>query len=338
MKEKILIVCPQESSSFVQLDASLLSDRFDVEVLSFSRFRKPKILSTAFAIARSLTREKISCIVMWFSVPHLAPVIVLLARLFRVRVVAITGGFDIAYVPVIAWGEMGIWWKRLLQRFTLHRVDRILPFSDFSRTDTLKYAPARITSTLYPGIDTSRYVPSGSKENLIITACNLINTFSITQKGLDVFSKCAEALPEYEFLIIGGIDANDASAREFVRRAAANLKFTERYISDEELLSLYQRAKVYVQVSAHEGFGIACAEAMACECVPVGTTNTSLVEVIGSAGFLVAYKDVPATVDAIRNASVSPLGAEARKRVVENFTVERRRSGLLLTLQQILRK
>jgi len=338
MKQKILIVCPQESSSFVRLDVSLLSDQFDVDVLSFSSLRKPKILSTAFAMIKRLAREKISCIIMWFSVPHLAPVIVLLAGLFRVKVVAIVGGFDVSYVPAIAWGEMGIWWKRLLQRFSLHSVDRILPFSNFSRTDALKYAPANITSTLYPGIDTSRYVPSGSKEDLIITTCNLINSFSIIQKGLDIFSKCAEALPNYEFLVIGGIDAEDSAAREFVRRASPNLKFTQRYISDEELLSLYQRARVYVQASAHEGFGIACAEAMACECIPVGTTNTSLLEVIGNAGYLVGYNDVPATVSAIQNASVSLHGAEARKRVVENFTVDRRRSGLLMTLQQILRK
>ena len=98
-----------------------------------------------------LAKERIACVVMWFSVPHLAPIIVVLAKIFRVKVLAITGGFDVAFVPAIGWGEMGSWWKRALQRFALRRVDRVLPFSDFSRIDTLRYAPEEHNEYLIPG-------------------------------------------------------------------------------------------------------------------------------------------------------------------------------------------
>jgi len=339
MKADILIFCPDRNSSFVQLDAALLGSEYNVEILSISSLRNPKIFWTFLTVGMKLAKERVACIVMWFSVPHLAPVIVVLAKIFGVKILAITGGYDVAYVPAIAWGEMGSRWNRLLQRFALRRVDRILPFSNLSRIETLRYAPENITSTLYPGIDLKRFIPRGEKEDIILTACNVINRHTIIQKGLDVFARCAAALPEFSFLIIGRVDTSDAVAGEFVRKSSANLRFTGKYVSDDELLSLYQGARVYVQASAHEGFGIACAEAMACGCIPVGTYNTSLQEVIGETGYLVPFNDIPATVDAIRSAVKSESRASTvRKRIVENFSIEKRSSGMLTTMNQLLGK
>ena len=337
MKDAILILCPDQSSSFVQLDAAILAAEYNVEIVSVNSLKNPKNLWTVLTVGLKLAKERVACIVMWFSIPHLAPVIVVLAKIFRVKVLAITGGFDVAYVPVIGWGEMGSWWKRMLQRFTLRRVDRVLPFSDFSRIDTLRYAPENITSTLYPGIDLNRFTPSGKKEDFIITTCNVINRHTIIQKGLDVFARCAEALPEFNFLIIGKVDINDAVAEEFLQKASNNLQFTGTYVSDDELLLFYQRARVYVQASAHEGFGIACAEAMACGCIPVGTYNTSLPEVIGETGYLVPFNDVTATVEAIRSALIS-RNLASRKRIAEKFSIDKRASGLLAIMKQLLGK
>ncbi len=339
MKDTILVLCPDQSSSFVQLDAAILATEYNVEILSVNTLKSPKTLWTFLTVGLKLTKERVACVMMWFSVSHLAPVIVLLAKIFRVKVLAITGGFDVAYVPAIGWGEMGSWWKRTLQRLSLHHVDRILPFSDFSRNDTLLYAPENITSTLYPGIDPKHFFPSGKKEDLVITTCNIVNRFTITQKGLDIFARCAKELPEYGFLIIGKIDLNDSIAKKFLETATANLNFTGEYVSDDELLLFYQRARIYVQASAHEGFGIACAEAMACGCVPVGTYNTSLPEVIGRAGYLVSYNDIPSTINAIKSAFLHKnMEYDPRKRVIENFSIERRSSGLLTTMKQLLGK
>jgi len=339
MKDTILILCPDQSSSFVQLDAAILATEYNIEILSVNMLKRPKNLWTFLTIGSKFAQERISCIMMWFSVPHLAPVIVVLAKIFRVKVLAITGGFDIAYVPAIEWGEMGSWWKRMLQRFSLHRVDCILPFSNFSRRDTLHYSPESITMTLYPGIDLKRFTPAGTKENVILTTCNIINRSTIIQKGLDIFAQCAAALPQFNFLIIGKVDTEDMLAQKFIHSAPGNLRFTGNYVSDDELLLLYQRARVYVQASAHEGFGIACAEAMACGCIPVGTYNTSLPEVIGNAGYLVPYNDIPAAVNAVKSAMSSRnTKDDPRKRVEENFSIEKRSIGLLSTMKQLIGK
>jgi len=63
------------------------------------------------------------------------------------------------------------------------------------------------------------------------------------------------------------------------------------YVSEEELIRLYQRAKLFVYPSFYEGFGLPVLEAMACGC-PVVTSNvSSLPEVAGDAAILVNPKD-----------------------------------------------
>lgn len=56
--------------------------------------------------------------------------------------------------------------------------------------------------------------------------------------------------------------------------------FTE-YISDSELVFLYNLCKAFVFPSWHEGFGLPALEAMSCGAPVIGANNTSLPEVIG---------------------------------------------------------
>lgn len=63
------------------------------------------------------------------------------------------------------------------------------------------------------------------------------------------------------------------------------------YVPDEDLASLYSAAMVFVYPTLYEGFGLPPLEAMQCG-VPVITSNTSsLPEVVGNAGFMVAPTD-----------------------------------------------
>lgn len=58
------------------------------------------------------------------------------------------------------------------------------------------------------------------------------------------------------------------------------------YVSKDELVRLYQRAACLVSASLYEGFGLTCAEAMACGTPVVARPDAAVTEVVGDAGIL----------------------------------------------------
>ena len=106
-------------------------------------------------------------------------------------------------------------------------------------------------------------------------------------------------------------------------------------------MNYYQKAKVYCQLSAHESFGVALAEAMFRCCVPVVTRRYALPEVVDDTGFYVPYNNPKATAEAIRKALESDKGIKARERVKKYFSLRARERKLvteILDLMKIVRK
>lgn len=64
------------------------------------------------------------------------------------------------------------------------------------------------------------------------------------------------------------------------------------YIPQEDLLGLYNLAKIVVSVSSYEGFGLPILEAMACGKPVIAAKNTSMKEIVGSCGCLVGPYDI----------------------------------------------
>ena len=336
--QKILVICPGAKSPFVRKDAEILSKIHTTEILGVDTLPFPRKLVLLSRLFSKLMKGEVLMVLMYFSVPIYAPFVVTLTKLFGKKIVVITGGYDTTYVPVIDWGEMKTWWKRLAQRYALSMVDLVLCFSEFSKSDVLKYAKPKWIKALYFGIDTDYFKPSGPKEPLVITVCFQINESTLIQKGLRTMIESARSIPEAKFVLIGET-SNDAAVMEARRTAPANVEFHDKFTFGEELLRFYQRATVYVQASAHEGFGIANTEAMSCECIPVVTNTTALPEVVGDAGFFAPFGDIPATAAAITRALQSPeLGKKARDRILNNFTSAIHERTLLADVRTVLGK
>ena len=64
------------------------------------------------------------------------------------------------------------------------------------------------------------------------------------------------------------------------------------YIDKTDMMGVYNLAKVYVQVSFAEGFGLPVVDAMACGIPVVVSNSTSLPEIVGEAGLLVDPNNV----------------------------------------------
>ena len=77
----------------------------------------------------------------------------------------------------------------------------------------------------------------------------------------------------------------DKNVEELIKKKQIKDKvFFTGFVSDEELVYLYNAASVFVLPSFCEGFGLPAVEAMACGTPVIGSKTTSLPEVVGDAG------------------------------------------------------
>jgi glycosyltransferase involved in cell wall biosynthesis len=103
---------------------------------------------------------------------------------------------------------------------------------------------------------------------------------------------------------------------EPILRAVEQLELGEQvrfldYVSDSELVRLYNAASALVFPSFYEGFGLPLIEAMACGCPVITSNRTAMPEVVGDAAILIDPENPEELADAIaRMLSDRELAAE----------------------------
>ncbi|MCX6075089.1 MAG: glycosyltransferase family 1 protein [Campylobacterales bacterium] len=91
---------------------------------------------------------------------------------------------------------------------------------------------------------------------------------------IDIFANHTE----YSLMIVG--QQNKVFSSLSVDDLSEDIKFTG-YVSDEELVELYNRASLFIYPSFYEGFGIPPLEAQSCGCPVIASNVASLPEVCG---------------------------------------------------------
>jgi len=93
----------------------------------------------------------------------------------------------------------------------------------------------------------------------------------------------AKLRANHQLLLAGKISQSDLAHLQYLAKKS-NLKTDELcftgYVTDEELVQLYNLCKLFVFPSWHEGFGLPALEAMACGAAVIGANTSSLPEVI----------------------------------------------------------
>lgn len=331
-RRRILFIAANPWLTFVNHDLQILSACHDVDVLSRNEYAGNRRWLPV--VARQLMRGRYALVYVWFAEPYDIPYIVFLARLFGARCAIVTGGYDTASVPEIGYGSVLSRAGRLRVKAGLRGAHLLIPFSHFSASEAEHVYPGRPQQVIYPGVDCALFTPAGEKERLAVTV-GTISRAVWQRKGLDVFARASRHLPDVRFVIIGRVE-DEAVAASLRQAGGENLHLIARRVAESELVGWYQRAAVYAQLSAHEGFGLAVAEAMACGAVPVAADRGSLPEVVGESGFLVPYGDDGAAARAVEEALACGRGAVARQRVEAQFPLARRRQELLAAIDGLL--
>jgi len=323
-QKKIFLVSPTPST-FTERDLEALRQEYLVRETIISNYRGKNGLKRSLLIAVEILRGVLwaDLTYSWFAHNH-SYLAVMLANLLGKRTIVVIGGYEVAREPEIGYGALLD--PKLAKRvnYIVRNADHILAVSEFNRREILELSDRRHVAVVYNGIDCAQFSPGEEKGDLVITVCQ-INRSSITLKGLDTFLETARRLPDLRFAIIGRV--LDGSIEDLRRDAPPNVEIVPSP-SQDELLQWYRRAKVYCQLSYRESFGVALAEAMACECVPVVTDRGALPEVVGDVGFVVPYGDAEATAAAIVKALQSNRGKAARARVEKEFSLEERKQKL----------
>jgi glycosyltransferase involved in cell wall biosynthesis len=105
------------------------------------------------------------------------------------------------------------------------------------------------------------------------------------------------------------------------------------YVSDEDLIDLYRTAALFVFPSKHEGFGLPALEAMACGALVIGSSATSVPEVIGTPDALFDPHDIAAISAKMAGVLSDPA---LQQRLHENGRVQARKFSWDITARRAI--
>ncbi len=225
-------------------------------------------------------------------------------------------------------------------RHTDRWADRTIGVSDAVVRNLLTHraCPAQKLGTIHNGIDVARFAPDSAQRHAIRAALGLDAATSLLlavgrlvpakdhPNLLSAFAALAQRKPN-ALLAIAGAGPGEAALREQAQR----LGVTDRVRilgMRPDIPALMNAADVFVSSSSWEGFGLAVAEAMACEKRVVATDCGGVREVVGACGQLVPPQDSQALADACTAALDMPtLKARAacraaRLRIVQRFSLD----------------
>ncbi len=326
------ILAMPEEQIFLQKDLSILKGHFDIRTVRSSP-KGMKLIDTMLIIFRILKGTLWADLTfVWFA-GRAALIAVLFSKILGKKSIVIVGGYEVCNVPeLVGYGAIKNPLRAKATRFVLKYADRVLTVDESLKDDAIKNfkVSGKNIRTVPTGYDPEVWEPNGKKEDLVISVGG---EGTVQRKGLDTFVKAAKYLPDVKFVLVGGYSAKSMN---YLRSLASpNVEFPG-FIPNEELPQWYGRAKVYCQLSRYEGLPTALCEAMLCECVPVGTNYCGIPRAIGDAGFYIPYGDVEATVEATRKALNCDKAKEARKRIKDMFSLERRERELMTEINELL--
>jgi glycosyltransferase involved in cell wall biosynthesis len=310
----------ESTSSFVIQDLMTLNNLYPTIGITYkSLVQTPKLF---YLIANCRVT------VVWFASGKAATLSLIFAKILRKKLLVIAGGSEVSAIGKIRGTDIRSRVRFILTRLMLNEADYVVCPSNFTLNEILSHSNPQNFSVIYHGIDTNEFCVGNGRNDILTVA-----TGDPIRKGIDRFLKVAALVPEKNFVIVGSV--NDSISKE--QSVAPNIRL-KGLVKRKELISSYQKSLFYCQLSRHEAFSVALAEAMSCGCVPIVSNAGAIPEVVGKCGFIVSDGDpsLAAKVIVSKWENVEDLSIKARQRVVENFSIARRASAFQTVLLEIM--
>lgn len=345
-KQKILVIYPAKTS-IVRKELLSLDKHFDITTYHFDTL---KGFSLIFGLVKEfffllLNIKKFDKVYIFFA-QYYAVFPAFLGRIFNIKVYIMVGGTDAHKFPEFNYGNFAKFSMKIATCISLKLCYKIFPKHESLIASNYTYDKIKNTKQGYANlcndnslIKKSIVIENGydtmlwenkllAKKNIFLTVGSGFDNYrEFTLKGIDLITAIADYFPEYQFVIVGGEGS-------LVKKKAANIIFLPA-TSQENLHSLYNEAKFYLQLSMAEGFPNALCEAMLCECVPIGSSVFGIPDIIADTGYILPHKEIALLKSLIETAiAENKNGKFARERIINNFSVEKRDKHLIQALYE----
>lgn len=211
--------------------------------------------------------------------------------------------------------------KWQVQKASLLRTDAVLTDSEASRKDIIKYTgiDGEKIYVIYLGVGKEFKITRSEKIlNKVRKKLNLPDEFILHvgdvnyNKNIEglvrAFSLVCKSYSSLNLVLVGDGFVNSSPQLLQINDLINSLALCDKvyfigHVNTDDLVGLYNLAKVYLQPSFAEGFGLPVLEAMACGCPVVVSNTSSLPEIVGKAAILAD----PYKVDDIKEAMLKML-------------------------------
>ncbi len=151
------------------------------------------------------------------------------------------------------------------------------------------------------GLDHVRYSPDGSEPGPVILSLGRVEPYKRIDLVVAAMPRILAAVPSARFVVVGRGDALPALERQVARLGVGGAVEFRGFVDDDEKVALYRAARVFVNPSEKEGWGLTVMEANACGAPAVASDVPGLRDSVRheETGLLVPFGDVDAWTAAI---------------------------------------
>ncbi len=150
------------------------------------------------------------------------------------------------------------------------------------------------------------------------------------RKGLGVFLRLAEKLPEDYFIVLVGLNKHQMKLMHH------NMIGIERTENQEELAGLYSQADIFINPSQEESFSLVTVEAMACGTPVIALDSSAVKELVNEEnGILLHEPELRDYLDAIRRCEKRKFDPCMVRKSVEKFSTANMTDRILKLYEEV---